>query len=91
MVSFKKVHILHCLLQRSLKLIKVNTAAYIMRAKTEASKVSSLRILTCTKASSPNKEQDKVGVVPRNPESVTSSTVSPIDNTSVAFTKDTMM
>lgn len=48
-------------------------------------------ILTCTKASSPSNEQDKVGVVPKNPESVTSSTVSPIDNTSVAFTKDTMM
>lgn len=46
---------------------------------------------TCTNASSPNAEQLKVGVVPRKPESVTSSTVSPILSTSVAFTKDTMM
>jgi hypothetical protein len=29
--------------------------------------------------------------VPRNPESVTSSTVSPIESTRVAFTKDTIM
>ncbi len=47
--------------------------------------------VTCTRASSPREEQDSVGVVPRNPESVTSSTVSPMDNTKVAFTKDTMM
>lgn len=46
---------------------------------------------TCTNASSPKAEQLKVGVVPRKPESVTSSTVSPILSTSVAFTKDTMM
>ena len=48
-------------------------------------------LLTCTRASSPSSEQDSVGVVPRNPESVTSSTVSPMDRTSVALTKDTMM
>ena len=30
-------------------------------------------------------------MVPRKPESVTSSTVSPMDRTSVAFTKDTMI
>jgi len=47
--------------------------------------------LTWTRASSPSWEHDKVGVVPRKPESVTSSTVSPIDSTSVAFTNDTMM
>jgi hypothetical protein len=47
--------------------------------------------ITCTNASSPSCEQDKVGVVPKKPESVTSSTVSPIDNTSVALTKDTMI
>lgn len=46
---------------------------------------------TWTRASSPSCEHDNVGVVPRNPESVTSSTVSPIDRTSVAFTNDTMM
>jgi hypothetical protein len=39
----------------------------------------------------PRAEQLRVGVVPKNPESVTSSTVSPIDKTRVAFTKDTMM
>lgn len=50
-----------------------------------------LYIRTCTKASSPKAEQLRVGVVPRNPESVTSSTVSPILSTRVAFTKDTMM
>lgn len=50
-----------------------------------------LEDLTCTRASSPSREQDRVGVVPRNPESVTSSTVSPIESTRVAFTKDTMM
>ena len=49
------------------------------------------KILTCTTASSPNAEHDNVGVVPKNPESDTSSTVSPIDNTSVAFKKDTIM
>lgn len=37
------------------------------------------------------REDESVGVVPRNPESVTSSTVSPIERTRVAFTKDTMM
>lgn len=46
---------------------------------------------TWTSASSPSAEQDNVGVVPRNPESVTSSTVSPMESTKVAFTKDTMM
>ena len=49
------------------------------------------KIDTCTRASSPSCEQDNVGVVPRKPESVTSSTVSPIESTRVAFTKDTMM
>lgn len=49
------------------------------------------QIITWTKASSPNDEQLKVGVVPRKPESVTSSTVSPMDKTSVALTKDTMI
>ena len=39
----------------------------------------------------PSAEHDSVGVVPRKPESVTSSTVSPIDNTSVALTNDTIM
>lgn len=48
-------------------------------------------MFTCTKASSPSCEQDSVGVVPRKPESVTSSTVSPMDSTRVAFTKDTIM
>lgn len=47
--------------------------------------------LTWTKASSPSSEQESVGVVPRKPESVTSSTVSPMDRTKVALTKDTMM
>lgn len=46
---------------------------------------------TCTSASSPNAEQLNVGVVPRKPESVTSSTVSPILSTRVALTNDTMM
>ena len=46
---------------------------------------------TCNKASSPNNEQDNVGVVPRKPLSVTSSTVSPMDNTRVAFTNETTM
>ena len=41
------------------------------------------------RASSPSLEQAKVGVVPRNPESVTSSTVSPIERTRVALVKDT--
>ena len=39
----------------------------------------------------PRAEQDNVGVVPRNPESVTSSTVSPIDSTKVALTNETTM
>ena len=39
----------------------------------------------------PRAEQDSVGVVPRNPESVTSSTVSPIDSTKVALTNETTM
>lgn len=46
---------------------------------------------TCTKASSPRDEQQSVGVVPKNPLSVTSSTVSPILSTSVALTKDTII
>ncbi len=41
------------------------------------------------RASSPSLEQARVGVVPRNPESVTSSTVSPMDRTRVAFVNDT--
>lgn len=41
------------------------------------------------RASSPSLEQAKVGVVPRNPESVTSSTVSPMERTRVAFVNDT--
>ena len=41
------------------------------------------------RASSPRREQARVGVVPRNPESVTSSTVSPIDSTRVALVNDT--
>ena len=44
---------------------------------------------TCNNASSPSCEQDSVGVVPRKPLSVTSSTVSPMDKTRVAFMKDT--
>lgn len=47
--------------------------------------------LTWTAASSPKAEQDNVGVIPKNPESATSSTVSPIESTNVAFTNDTMM
>jgi len=47
--------------------------------------------LTCTSASSPSWWQARVGVVPKKPESVTSSTVSPMERTSVAFTKDTTM
>ena len=43
------------------------------------------------RASSPSREHVRVGVVPRNPESVTSSTVSPIERTSVALVKDTTM
>ena len=39
----------------------------------------------------PSAEHDNVGVVPRKPESVTSSTVSPMDNTSVALTNDTII
>ncbi|MPC81039.1 hypothetical protein E2C01_075639 [Portunus trituberculatus] len=42
-------------------------------------------------ASSPSWEQANVGVVPRKPESVTSSTVSPMLSTRVALTKDTMI
>lgn len=41
--------------------------------------------------SSPSKDVDNVSVVPRNPLSVTSSTVSPMDSTRVALKKDTMM
>lgn len=40
---------------------------------------------------SPSEEQPRVGVVPKKPESVTSSTVSPMDKTKVAFTNDTIM
>ena len=49
------------------------------------------QFFTCNRASSPSCEQDNVGVVPRKPLSVTSSTVSPMDNTRVAFIKDTTM
>lgn len=52
---------------------------------------SNIEFNTCTNASSPKAEQLRVGVVPRNPESVTSSTVSPMLSTRVALTKDTMM
>lgn len=41
--------------------------------------------------SSPRRDVDRVSVVPRKPLSVTSSTVSPMDNTKVALKKDTMM
>ena len=41
------------------------------------------------RASSPSLEQARVGVVPRKPESVTSSTVSPMERTRVAFVNDT--
>lgn len=54
-------------------------------------RMKSSQFFTCNRASSPSCEQDKVGVVPRKPLSVTSSTVSPIDNTRVAFIKDTTM
>lgn len=47
--------------------------------------------LTWRIASSPRSVQLRVGDVARRPLSVTSSTVSPIDSTSVAFTKDTTM
>lgn len=43
------------------------------------------------RASSPSREQAMVGEVPRKPESVTSSTVSPMDRTRVALVKDTTM
>lgn len=46
---------------------------------------------TWTTASSPKTEHDNVGVVPKNPESDISSTVSPIDKTSVAFKNDTII
>lgn len=48
-------------------------------------------VFTCTMMSSPKSDVDKVSVVPRKPLSVTSSTVSPIDKTSVALKKETMM
>lgn len=48
-------------------------------------------VLTCTTDSSPRAEQHKVGVVPINPESDTSSTVSPMLNTRVALLNDTTM
>ena len=44
---------------------------------------------TWIRASSPRREQAKVGVVPRKPESVTSSTVSPMESTRVALVKET--
>lgn len=46
---------------------------------------------TCTKASALNAEHANVGVVPKKPLFVTSSTVSPIESTNVAFTKDTII
>lgn len=49
------------------------------------------KCITCTRASSLKAEHDKVGVVPKKPLSVTSSTFSPIDNTNVAFTNDTII
>lgn len=51
----------------------------------------STQYFTCTRASSPSCEHERVGAVPRKPVSVTSSTVSPIESTRVAFTKDTTM
>ena len=45
----------------------------------------------CMRASSPSREQARVGVVPRNPESVTSSTVSPMESTRVALVNETTM
>lgn len=49
------------------------------------------RVRTCTSVSSLKAAQAKVGVVPKKPLSVTSSTVSPMDSTNVAFMKDTIM
>ena len=43
------------------------------------------------RALSPRREHARVGVVPRNPESVTSSTVSPMERTRVALVKETTM
>lgn len=62
-----------------------------MGYETKQLKNKLISLHTCKRASSPSCEQDRVGVVPRKPLSVTSSTVSPIDNTKVAFMKDTTM
>ena len=43
------------------------------------------------RALSPRREHARVGVVPRNPESVTSSTVSPMESTRVALVNETTM
>lgn len=48
-------------------------------------------VITCTKVSSLKAAQARVGVVPKKPLSVTSSTVSPMDKTKVAFMKDTII
>ena len=48
-------------------------------------------ISACTIASSPRSEVCSVGVSGLRPESVTSSTVSPMESTRVALTKETTM
>mmetsp|Transcript_14811 Transcript_14811/g.36277 ORF Transcript_14811/g.36277 Transcript_14811/m.36277 type:complete len:230 (+) Transcript_14811:790-1479(+) len=45
----------------------------------------------CSSELSPSRLALSVGVVPRNPESLTSSTVSPMDSTRVALVKETTM
>ena len=41
--------------------------------------------------SSPSCDSDRVGVLSKMPESVTSTTVSPMESTMVQFTKETTM
>ena len=47
--------------------------------------------ITCTIESSPKRHVKRVGVSALRPESVTSSTVSPMERTKVALTKETTM
>lgn len=54
-------------------------------------RISCTEVQTCKRASSPSWWAAKVGVVPRNPEFVISSTVSPMERTRVAFVKETII
>lgn len=59
-----------------------SSSLFVMRAHSQR---------TWMRALSPRREHARVGVVPRNPESVTSSTVSPMERTRVALVNETTM